>query len=150
MRVAPYQTVGETSGIRIEQQLVAVEAVAALRLVRAVDPVTVALSGNDIVEIAVPDILGAFGQRDAFDLAAALSVEQAQLDLLRMGGEQREVGAPAIPGRAETIVAAGGDTHHDSSGTRKIAASGGIVRLSCGTGPSFVSRWPELPTLLPP
>jgi hypothetical protein len=39
------------------------------------DPVTVELSRHDIVEVAVPDILCAFWQRDALDLTATMAVE---------------------------------------------------------------------------
>ena len=46
----------------------------------------------------MPYILGAFRQRDAFHLAAALAVEQAQLDLLGICRKQREIGAAPVPG----------------------------------------------------
>ena len=81
MRIAPDQPPGEPPGIGIEQQLVGVEAVAVLGLVGAVDAIAVELPGRDVVQIAVPDVLGALGQFDAFEFAAALAVEQAQLDL---------------------------------------------------------------------
>ena len=66
-----------------------------------IDAIAIELAGRDVVEIAVPDVLGSLGQLDALELAAALAVEQAQLDLLRVGGEQRKVGAPAVPACAE-------------------------------------------------
>jgi hypothetical protein len=59
------------------------------------------LSGRNVVQIAVPDIFGTFGQFDAFELATALTVEQAKLDLLGVGGEQRKIGAPAVPACTE-------------------------------------------------
>ena len=96
MRVAPHQPAGELLGIGIEQQLVGVEAVAALgHRGRGRDSRRAAR--GDVVEIAVPDVLGALGQFDPLELAAALAVEQAQLDLFRIGREQREVGAPSVP-----------------------------------------------------
>jgi hypothetical protein len=49
----------------------------------------------------VPDVLGTLGQFDAFEFTAALTVEQAKLDLVRVGGEQREIGAPAVPACTE-------------------------------------------------
>ena len=88
-------------GIGIEQQLVGVEAVAVLGLIRPVNAIAVELAGRDVVQIAVPDILGALRQFDAFEFAAALAVEQAKLDLLRVGGKQRKIGAPAVPACTE-------------------------------------------------
>src|SRR6267154_2792161 len=57
-----------------------------------VDAVAVELSRRDVVKIAVPDVLGTLRQFEALELAAALAVEQAKLDLFRVGGEQREIG----------------------------------------------------------
>ena len=101
MRIAPYQPSGKPPGIGIEQQLVGVEAVAMLGLIGPVNAIAIELSGRDVVQIAVPDIFGALGQFDAFEFAAALAVEQAELDLLRVGGKQRKVGAPAVPACTE-------------------------------------------------
>ena len=101
MRVAPDQPAGQPPGIGIEQQLVGVEAVAVLGLIGPVNAIAVELPGRDVVQIAVPDVLGALRQFDALEFAAALAVEQAKLDLLRIGGEQRKVGAPAVPACAE-------------------------------------------------
>jgi hypothetical protein len=39
----------------------------------------------------VPDLVGEFRQFDALDLALAAVIEQAQLDLGRIGGEEREI-----------------------------------------------------------
>src|SRR4051812_35642285 len=101
MRIAPDQPSGEPLGIGVEQKLVSVKAVAVLGLVGAVDAVAVELPGRDVVEIAVPDILGSFRQFDPLELAAALAVEQAQFDLLRVGRKQRKIGAPPVPAGAE-------------------------------------------------
>ena len=85
MRIAPHQPSGEPLGIGIEQQLVGVEAVAVLRRIGPVDAIAIELAGRDVVEIAVPDVLGAFRQLDPLELAAALTVEQAKLDLFCIG-----------------------------------------------------------------
>src|SRR4051812_30859106 len=109
--------------------------------------VAVELAGRDVVEIGVPDILGALRQLDALEFAAALHVEEAQLDLLRVGGEQREIGTASVPACAEACRRSSSQAHRQLSGTRKIAASGGMVRRS-----SPLTAWtsPMLPTLLPP
>src|SRR5579871_4267898 len=97
VRIAPDQPSGEPLGIGIKQELVGIEAVALLGRIGAVDAIAIELAGRDVVEIAVPDVLSALGQFDTFELAAALAVEQAEFDLLCIGGEQREIGAAAIP-----------------------------------------------------
>src|SRR5205823_4561842 len=138
MCVAPDQPPGEPLGVRIEQELVGIEAVAVLGLIRAVNAVAVELPGRNVIEVAVPDVLAALGKFDALELAPALAVEQAKLDLLRVGGEQRKVGAPAVPACTEAREGSGRQTHALAFGTRKIAASGGMVKLSSGIKPSCV------------
>jgi hypothetical protein len=61
--------------------------VAALGRVGAVNAIAVKLPGRYVVEVDVPDVLGAFRQFDPLKLAAAQAVEQAKLDLLRVGRE---------------------------------------------------------------
>ena len=151
MRVAPHQPSGEPPGIGIEQQLVGVEAVAVLGLIGPVNAIAVELSGRDVVQIAVPDVLAALGQFDAFELAAALAVEQAKLDLLahwRRTARNWCPGRPSLHRGARSVPA--DSRMRQLSGTRKIAASGGMVRLSSGTRPSNVWTSPTFPTLLPP
>src|SRR5205085_3858856 len=85
MCVAPDQPPGEPLGVGIEQELVGIEAVAVLGLIRAVNAVAIELSGRNVIEVAVPDVLAALGKFDALELAPALAVEQAKLDFLRVG-----------------------------------------------------------------
>src|SRR5262249_7864043 len=59
MRVAPDQAPCELPRIRIDEELVRIETQSALGLIRAMNAVTVELSRHDIVEVAVPDLLGA-------------------------------------------------------------------------------------------
>src|SRR5215467_13480298 len=75
MCVAPDETPGQLLCIGIDEKLVRIEAKSPLGLIRAMDPVTVELSRHYIVEVAVPDILCAFWQRDALDLTATMAVE---------------------------------------------------------------------------
>src|SRR3989440_12188821 len=111
MCVAPDQPPGEPLGVGIEQELVGIEAVAVLGLIRAVNAVAIELSGRNVIEVAVPDVLAALGKFDALELAPALAVEQAKLDFLRVGGEQRKVGAPAVPACTEAREGSGRQTH---------------------------------------
>src|SRR6516225_2201465 len=84
---------------------------AVLRLIGAVNAVAIDLSRRNVVEIAVPDILAALRQLDALQLASAQIVEQAQLDLGGVGGEQGEIGTPAVPACTEARMASGGQSH---------------------------------------
>jgi hypothetical protein len=82
MGIAPDEAPRQFFGVGVDEELVRVEAEPALRLVPAVNPITIELPGCHIVQIAVPDVLGALGQGDALNFAAAVVVEEAELDLL--------------------------------------------------------------------
>src|SRR5262249_17892490 len=60
MRIAPYEPPGELLRIRIDEELVRVEAQSALGLIGAMHPIAIELPRHHIAEIAMPDILGAF------------------------------------------------------------------------------------------
>ena len=90
-------------GIGIDQQLVGIEAMAGGGLVGPVHPIAVDRARPRIGQIAVPDFVGVLRQGDAFDLAPAALLEQAELDLAGVGREQREVDAEPVPYRAEGI-----------------------------------------------
>src|SRR5260370_35675612 len=97
MGIAPDQPSGKPLCIRINQELVGVEAKAALRLVRAVHPGTIDTAGHDVTEVAVPDVLRPLRQRDPLDPAPALPVERAGLYFLRVGRRQRNTGSLSRP-----------------------------------------------------
>ena len=59
MGIAPDDAPGQLLGIGIDEQLVRVEAEAALGFIAAVNPIAIELTGRDVVQIAVPDILSA-------------------------------------------------------------------------------------------
>src|SRR5262249_2704857 len=101
MRIAPDQPACELLGVRIDQELVCVEAKAALRLIGAVHPITVELARADVIEVTVPDVLAAFRQGNTLALPPSMTIEQAELDLRGIGREQRKIRAGAAPGGAE-------------------------------------------------
>src|SRR6185437_13818496 len=76
-----------------------VEAVALLGRVATVDAVAVAMAGAHARQVAVPVVGRALDHVDA--LLGPVLVEQAQLDVLGVLGEEREVRALAVPRRAE-------------------------------------------------
>ncbi len=105
--VAPGEPPREAARVRIEQQLVGVEAMTLRRLVRAVYAIAVELPGREARHVAVPDEVGALAQREACVLAPAARVEQAQLDAFGVAREEREIDPGAIPGRAQRVGRSG-------------------------------------------
>ena len=100
-------------GIRVHQELVRVEAVAVLRLVRAVDPVAVLLSGLDLRQVTVPHVAVHFGQLNP-RLGQVIS-EEAQLHPLGTFAEQGKVSASAVKGGSQRVRRSGPDFHVFSS-----------------------------------
>lgn len=97
-------------GVRIHEQLVGVEAKARRGLERAVHTVAVELTGTEARDIAVPDVPGHLRQRDRLiPVRLVDGVEQAQFDLRRTLGEEREIYAGAIPMCTERIGLPGQD-----------------------------------------
>ena len=99
VRGLPAHAAVDRLGVGIEQQLGGVEAVSALGCVGAVHAQAVALARADAGEVAVPVEGRPLRQLDA--LFAVVVVEQAELDPLRMLGEDREVRAAAVPSRTQ-------------------------------------------------
>ncbi len=93
--------------VRVDQELVRVEAVPALRVVGPMDAVAVALAGTDTGQIAVPVERGALDDLDA--LLVVVGVVQAQLHALGVLAEDAEVRALAVPCRAQREGPAGPD-----------------------------------------
>ncbi len=111
-------------GVRVDQELRRVEAVAVAGVVRPVDAVAVALARSDARHVAVPVEGRALGQLDpCLDVPL---VEQAELDPLRVLREDREVRAAAVPRRSEWERPARPDGHR-ASGTSQTTPSGGSV-----------------------
>jgi hypothetical protein len=81
MGIAPDEAPGQVPGVGVDEELMGVEAEPAFGLIAAVNAVTIELSRPDIVQVAVPDILSSLRQGDAFDFAAAVAIEEAELDL---------------------------------------------------------------------
>ena len=87
--------------VRVEQQLVGIEAVSIPRLVRAMYAITIDSTRPRVGNVAVPDLVRVFRQLDALDLAPSIRTEETQLDLAGMRREDREVDPEPIPGRAQ-------------------------------------------------
>ncbi len=63
------------------------------------DAIAIESARSDIGKVAVEDLVGVFRQLDPRDLLVAGAVEKADLDLGGVGGEEREIGALAVPAR---------------------------------------------------
>ena len=105
-------------GVGVHQQLVRVEAVAVLRLVRAVDPVAVLLAGLDLRQVAVPHVAVHFGQLDP-RFGQVIS-QEAQLHPFGAFAEQGKVGAGAVKSGSQRVSRSGPDFHVYSSCVAKI------------------------------
>ena len=102
-RIGRTQLAGDAPGIGIEQQLVRVEAMAVLRLVRPVGAIAVDQAGARVGQVAVPDLVGAFRQRRSARSRAGPTDRRGRARSGGMGGEHREVGAEPVPGGAQRI-----------------------------------------------
>src|SRR4051794_29524331 len=135
-------------GVWIEEQLGRIEAVAPVRVVRAVDAITVELPRARVGQIAVPDEVGALAQLDTLDLAPPARVEQAQLDALGVLREEREVDAGAVPGRTERMRPSSPDGARSDDGScgrlhRRLEAYVGTVFAGCTRWQPFARQRPS-------
>ena len=126
----PLELADDGFGVGIEQELVGVEPVAVLGVIGAVHAVAVDCTGAGIRQVAVEDLVRVFGQLDAFDLGLALVVEQAELDLVGVGGEQREVYPRPVPGGPKRRGAA----------LAKAGFTGGLVHAGGSDGHGHAAR----------
>ena len=102
-------------GIRVEQQLGRIAPQPTSRIPRTVDAISVALARPDVGQVGVPAVRVDLGELDAFlvdrhhrTTGVALGIaEEAQLDAVGDGGEQREVRPRPVVGGAEGIGLAG-------------------------------------------
>ena len=107
----PGQLAGVGACVRIEKKLVRIEAVARLGLEGPVDPEAVERAGPDARDVAVKDFVGVFRQFEPVDFASVRSIEDADIDTRRMGGEDRKIGSIGVGRRAERIGLAFADPH---------------------------------------
>ncbi len=120
-RVVPRHLAVDALGVGVDQQLGRVEPMAGGRVVAAVHPIAVALAGSHVGQVAVPHEIGLLDQTDAL-LVAPVGVVQAQVDVLRVLAEDREVDPRPIPGRAERVGPAAPDPQrHVTSGAARWA-----------------------------
>ena len=110
--VAPLDDAADGLGVRIEDDLVVVEAVPLVRSVRAKHPVAVELPRADVGEIHVPNEVGVLLEPDAVCLdSRSRVVEETEVHGGGVFGEQGEVRAHPVPGRSERVGLAGQGTN---------------------------------------
>src|SRR5215218_5680341 len=93
----PFQPTDQLASIGINKQFVRIKAVSSVRLVGAVDPVTIHGSGTRRGEIAVPNFVGIFRKFYPFEFRFACIIEQAKFDFGGIRREQSEVHSKPIP-----------------------------------------------------
>src|SRR5262249_43369673 len=95
---------GDRLRVRVDQQLRGIEAIAVRRIVWAMNAIAVKLTGPNVRQVAMPDLIGALTEIDLvrFD-CVVLMTEQTELDSSRVLGKEGEVHALAVPGRTEGI-----------------------------------------------
>jgi hypothetical protein len=140
VRRIPVDRALDRLGIRVDQQLVGVEAPPLLRGPRPVHPVRVPPAGADLRQVAVPVERRPLGQRDA--RLVVVLVEEAELDVHGVLREQREVRPLAVPGRPEGEGAPRPDLHSNSSAifAAKSATSVASPRRIVSVCPSASTR----------
>ena len=96
--VVPPDRSADRPRVRIEEELVRIEAMPLPRLVRSVHAVAVEAARPDVGEVGVPQEVGPVRERDALGLDGVVRpVEEAEVDAGRVLGEQGEVDALAVP-----------------------------------------------------
>src|SRR5688572_9623144 len=70
-----------------------------LGLVWTMHAIAIDRAGADVEQVPVPDLIGVFGQLDAFQLGLPVGIEQAQLHFGGVGGKQGKIRAATIPKR---------------------------------------------------
>ena len=155
--LVPLEAADDLAGVRVEQQLGRVEAVALLRLPRAACAQPVQQARLGIGQVAMPDLLRAAGQGGAGELLPAGLVEQAEVDAVGMLGENSEIDAVAVPGPVgpQRPGAARLQRPHQAVHSRKTVASGGSVSSTeccrpCHATGSLRAAPSGVPALLPP
>src|SRR5215472_10486376 len=108
-------------GVGVEQQLVRIEAMAVARVVWAVHAVGIDRARPCLGQIAVPYLVGVLGKFDAFEFGAPRVVEQAELDLGGVGGEQREIDTKPVPCRTAWVGRTLGDTRLPKGSGHKVS-----------------------------
>ena len=88
-------------GVRINQQLLGVEAVAAIGIIGAVDAVAMKLSRTQPRQVSVPDLIGAPRQGNTLELTPASRVEKAKIHASPVRRKEREIDAAPIPIRTQ-------------------------------------------------
>ena len=128
-RVMPLEAADQLAGIRIEQQLVGIEAMPVIRGIRSVGAQAIDQPGLRFRHEPVKHIAGAAWQVEARDFVLAGGIEQTQLDALGMMRPDRDIDAIALDMSAEFFGAAGFHRGHRLAFSTR-AASGGRRRLT--------------------
>ncbi len=106
----PLQLTDVRAGVGIEQQLVGVESMPGLGLVRPVHSQAVYRARVHLGDVAVPEAIGVLRQDESLELLLALRIEQAHVDTSGVRREACEVSALAVPDGAVLLGGAFANT----------------------------------------
>src|SRR6476620_4680838 len=125
-RIGPAHRSDQALCIGINEQLVRIEPVPILRLIRSVRPKSIDEAGHRIGQVAVPDFIRAFRQIVSLTFLSPRRVEYAELNARGVMGKNGEVDAKTVPTGTEGIWIADIQPvrqcrHYRPSGARTIA-----------------------------
>lgn len=106
----PIHLTGQRPGVRVDQQLVWVVAVALQRVEGAVNPVAVHLAGAGARQIAVPHMGGDLREPDYIGFPVGPGIVEAQLHARGILSKEGEVHSLPVPGGSKGIGPAWPDT----------------------------------------
>ena len=103
-RIVPTHIATNRFGIRIEHDLMRIEAMAPLGLVRSMHAISIELARFDVGQIAMPDHVGMLWQQEPVSFLLGLRrIEQTKLDLRGVLRKNCEVDTCPIPRRPQRI-----------------------------------------------
>src|SRR5688572_13688162 len=96
-RRIPPQLADVRESIRVEQELVWIEAVPCGRFIGTVDSIAIRRSRLNVGDVAVPDLVRVLRKLNSVCLAFTASIEDADFNLRGICGEKREIDSFAVP-----------------------------------------------------
>src|SRR5260370_9126752 len=96
--VAPFDRAHNLLCVRIQQQLIRVEAQAFFRIVGPIQPITVEKAGPGLREIAVPDLIRPPAHRSPLGPTPPFVCKKTKLDPFRGVRKQRQIHTLSVPG----------------------------------------------------
>src|SRR6185312_13042807 len=132
VKIVPFERAVERTRIGIDEELVRIEPMTRLRIIRTINAITVEKTWSNFRNITVPDIVLPVEHCDTMRLARAPFIKQAKLDFFGMRGEKCEIDTISVETCAEWRWLPCLWLHHGRvpSGNNTRTPSGGRLRTS--------------------